>query len=136
MCGRRLISHMFASSVGVDAVGEIVQDSFGLHAERRGHEFGVHAVDEVDQAGSAQHAGRDLGRGEQLADVVGRCRGLPGSADPGDDDVWVMGVLLVSVVEAVLRHRPGRWVQRHGVGAPPEPDRAHRRRSPSRENGR
>src|SRR6266566_4057574 len=43
----------------MDAVGEIDHHAFWVHAERGGDQLGVHGVDQVDQAGAAQHPRRD-----------------------------------------------------------------------------
>src|SRR6266567_5300314 len=45
-------AHGGGQPAGIDAVGKVDHDAFGVHAERGGHEFGVHAVDQVDQPGA------------------------------------------------------------------------------------
>jgi hypothetical protein len=41
----------------VDLVSQIEHDTFGVHAEGGGDEFGVHGVDQVDQAGERSMRG-------------------------------------------------------------------------------
>src|SRR5258705_80186 len=57
--GLTFVSSLIWQMAGVDVVGEVDHDAFGRHSERGGHEFGVDGVDQVDQAGAAQRAGRD-----------------------------------------------------------------------------
>ena len=39
----------------------------GVHAERGGDELGVHSIDQVGEAGAAQHPGRDGARAQDVA---------------------------------------------------------------------
>ena len=41
----------------IDVVGEVEHDACGVHTERGGDQPGVGGVDQVGQAGAAQHAG-------------------------------------------------------------------------------
>lgn len=56
-------------------VCKVDHDAFGVHAERGGDQLGIGGIDQVGQAGAAQHAGRDAARVEELAGIggVGGC---------------------------------------------------------------
>jgi hypothetical protein len=42
----------------INVVGEIDQGGLRVHAEGSRNELGVHGVDQVDEAGAVDHAGR------------------------------------------------------------------------------
>ncbi len=105
-------------------VGQVDHDAFGVHAERGGDELGVHGVDQVCEAGAAEHAGRDSGRVQAMADIGGRCGCPPGFGAFGDDDVRVGCALVVAVGQATLQDLPAGRVERHWMRALAQADRS------------
>ncbi|MGH3676444.1 MAG: hypothetical protein ACRDU5_12035, partial [Mycobacterium sp.] len=80
--------------------GEVDHCGLGFHAERDGHQLGVHGVDEVDQAGAANRSRRKAAGVEDVG-KIGRRRGLAsGLGDFGDDDVRVARVLGLAMGQA------------------------------------
>ena len=96
------------SSVGrgeasrVDVIGEVVNEAFGVHAERLAGDFDVEGDDEIDDARRSKTSGGCLGGVEHVAEVSGGGRRGSGFGLGGDNHVRVGGAQRGSLGEATL----------------------------------
>jgi hypothetical protein len=67
-----------------DVVGEIDHCGLGIHPEGDGHQVGVHGVDQVDEAGAANHSWCKAAGVEDVGKIGRRCGLSSGLGDFGD----------------------------------------------------
>ena len=110
--------------VGIDVVGEVVEEPTGVHAEGFGDDLWVETDHEIDKPSGAQRLDGHCGRIEDVGQVRARCWCHPGLGDFGDHDVWVAGPELFSMGEAAFDSGEAGRVQGHWMGAAIDTDSA------------
>ena len=76
----------FGNPSAADVIGQVDEGGLGCHAERGGNEFGVNGVDQVDQAGVADHSRRIAVGVNDMAEVGSRRCRPAGFGALGDND--------------------------------------------------